>query len=125
MPYYTKNLLLNFIKIGLLNCTKIRNLNFCHFNFKRFTINLMCGPYDGSDIALHCDVRLRVGGDFNVVLRNSCQGGGWGAEERHSPYFPFMPNANFDMIIMAEQHQFKVPKMYKLWLVLCFSIINY
>uniref|UniRef100_A0A8W8I3Z2 Galectin n=1 Tax=Magallana gigas TaxID=29159 RepID=A0A8W8I3Z2_MAGGI len=77
-------------------------------NAERFTINLMCGPYDGSDIALHCDVRLRVGGDFNVVLRNSCQGGGWGAEERHSPYFPFMPNANFDMIIMAEQHQFKI-----------------
>nr|ADU60337.1 tandem-repeat galectin [Pinctada fucata] len=79
-----------------------------NFNASRFTINLQCGPYEGSDIALHCDMRLRVGGDMNVIVRNSCQGGGWGAEERHSPYFPFMPNANFDMIIMAEGNQFKI-----------------
>ena len=39
-------------------------------------------------------------------------GGGWGSEERHSPYFPFMPNANFDMIIMAEGHRFKVSEKY-------------
>lgn len=79
-----------------------------HPNASRFTVNLQCGSYDQSDIGLHFDVRLRSGNDFNVVVRNSMQGGQWGSEERHSPYFPFMPNANFDMIIMAEGNCFKV-----------------
>nr|AGH06131.1 galectin [Tegillarca granosa] len=77
-------------------------------NASRFTVNLQCGPYDAADIGLHFDVRIRVGGDCNVVVRNHHQGGQWGSEERHSPYFPFMPNANFDMIIMAEGNCFKV-----------------
>ncbi|XP_048736889.2 galectin-4-like [Ostrea edulis] len=77
-------------------------------NAQRFTINFVCGLYEGSDIALHCDVRFKVDGDYNVVLRNSCQGGSWGAEERQSPYFPFMPNANFDMLIMVEHDKFKI-----------------
>lgn len=74
----------------------------------RFTVNLQCGAYEGSDIGLHFDVRFRVEADFNVVIRNSCQNGSWGSEERQLPYFPFMPNSSFDMIIMIEQSQFKV-----------------
>eukprot|EP00105_Crassostrea_gigas_P036451 XP_019920599.1 PREDICTED: galectin-5 isoform X1 [Crassostrea gigas] len=77
-------------------------------NAARFTINFMCGPYDGSDIALHCDVRLRFGSDVNVFVRNSLLGGGWGGEERPCPYFPFVPNGSFDMIILAEKDKFKI-----------------
>ncbi|VDI67660.1 galectin-9 [Mytilus galloprovincialis] len=74
----------------------------------RFTVNLQCGAYEGSDIALHFDVRFQAGADYNVVVRNSCQNGSWGAEEKQLPYFPFMPNASFDMIVLVEQNQFKV-----------------
>lgn len=74
----------------------------------RFTVNLQCGAYEGSDIALHFDVRISAGSDRNVVVRNTCQNGAWGAEDRVLPYFPFMPNTSFDMIVLVEQNQFKV-----------------
>lgn len=77
-------------------------------SFYRFTVNLQCGAYEGSDIALHFDVRFQAGADYNVVVRNTCQNGSWGAEEKQLPYFPFMPNASFDMIVLVEQNQFKV-----------------
>ena len=35
-------------------------------------------------------------------------GGGWGQEERQAPYFPFQPNANFDILILVEPQAFKV-----------------
>ncbi|XP_052690725.1 galectin-5-like [Crassostrea angulata] len=75
---------------------------------KRITINLRCAPKVESNIALTFDIRLQWYGESNVVVRNSMRNGWWMLEERHTPYFPFMPNANFDMIIMAEQHQFKI-----------------
>lgn len=77
-------------------------------NAERFTVNLMCGPYDGSDIALHCDVRLRMCGNTDVFVRNSFLGGGWGGEERQCPDFPFTPNGSFEMIILAEKDKFKI-----------------
>lgn len=83
----------------------------------------MCGPYDGSDIALHCDVRLRFGSDVNVFVRNSLLGGGWGGEERPCPYFPFVPNGSFDMIILAEKDKFKVIIWYTTFL--SFVVISY
>jgi len=57
---------------------------------------------------IHFDVRISAGSDRNVVVRNSFQNGAWGAEDRVLPYFPFMPNASFDMIVLVEQNQFKV-----------------
>ena len=74
----------------------------------RFTINLQNGMYDGSDVAMHFDVRFRYGDSVNTVVRNHCQGGGWGQEERGVSYFPFMPSANFDIIILCEPQAFKV-----------------
>jgi hypothetical protein len=58
----------------------------------------------------NCDLIISIlyGSDRNVVVRNTCQNGAWGAEDRVLPYFPFMPNTSFDMIVLVEQNQFKV-----------------
>ena len=55
-------------------------------------------------------MRLHSGNDCNVVVRNTLAGGAWGSEERAASYFPFMPGAVFDMIIMATPNSFKVSK---------------
>lgn len=73
----------------------------------RFTINLQ-SDYGATDVALHFDVRFNFGDSRNVVVRNHCQRGQWGSEERQVNYFPFMPNANFDLMILAEHSSFKV-----------------
>ena len=64
--------------------------------------------YDGGDIAMHFDIRFRYGDSVNTVVRNHCQGGSWGQEERGVSYFPFMPSANFDILILCEAQAFKV-----------------
>jgi len=74
----------------------------------RFSVNLLCGPTDAYDIALHFDVRFNYGGDSNVVVRTHKQGGNYGGEERQVTYFPFMLNRNFEMMILAENTGFKV-----------------
>ncbi|XP_076441741.1 galectin-4-like isoform X2 [Babylonia areolata] len=75
----------------------------------RITINLQSGPYDGCDVAFHCDIRFRTDdGSFNTIVRNHCQGGAWGLEDRSAPYFPFVPNNNFDILLLTEAHGFKV-----------------
>ncbi|KAK7104132.1 galectin-4-like isoform X3 [Littorina saxatilis] len=79
-----------------------------HANPSRFSVNLQSGAYDGSDVALQFDVRFRFGDSVNTVVRNHCQAGGWGQEERGASHFPFMPNANFDMLILVEPQAFKV-----------------
>lgn len=69
--------------------------------FFRFTINLQerDEPSPG-DIGLHFDVRINAG-DREVVVRNNCENGAWGIEERDAPHFPFRPNEKFYMIIHA------------------------
>jgi len=69
----------------------------------RFEFNLLSGPYDGSDVILHFNPRF----DQHAVVRNSCQGGGWGGEEREGG-FPFQPNQPFDiqLICYPEHYQF-------------------
>ena len=42
------------------------------------------------------------------MVRNTFAGGAWGAEERAASYFPFMPNAAFDLILMTTPNSFKV-----------------
>ncbi|XP_048777838.1 galectin-5-like isoform X2 [Ostrea edulis] len=94
---------------GILPGKKIFISGVLNPNAQRFTVNLICGPHDGGgDIAFHFDVRIRVGGQRDVIVRNSCQGGGWGAEERHSPCFPFVPNAKFDIKIKTKPGKFKI-----------------
>lgn len=75
---------------------------------KRFTVNLKQGQGSNSNIAFHFDVRMVLGSDRNVIVRNTCTGGNWGLEERAINHFPFMPNAPFDIIILAERDKFKV-----------------
>ena len=83
----------------------------------RFTVYLQHGPHhEPRDIAVCVDARFAYNNDRSVVVRNSCQHGAWGSEERHCPYFPFMQNASFDMMILVEPGQFKVYKHEK-WIL--------
>ncbi|KAK6181701.1 hypothetical protein SNE40_009505 [Patella caerulea] len=75
-----------------------------HPNVSRFSINLQAG----SDLALHFDVRVNYGDTHNQVIRTHRQYGNFGPEERQQSYFPFMPNVNFDMIILVEPHCYKI-----------------
>ncbi|XP_067681854.1 galectin-4-like isoform X1 [Haliotis asinina] len=77
-------------------------------NVSRFTVNLMCGPSEQGDIGLHFDVRFNYGGAYNQTVRTHKVGSSWGTEEKHQNYFPFIPNANFDMIILIEQASIKI-----------------
>ncbi|XP_052768205.1 galectin-4-like [Mya arenaria] len=70
----------------------------------RFTINFENGP----DIAFHLDVRIDYGDCKNVVVRNSKTAQGYQQEERDLAWFPFSPDAWFQMMIMVEMSAFKV-----------------
>ncbi|XP_059151281.1 galectin-4-like [Physella acuta] len=75
----------------------------------RFNINLVCGPnFDANDVALHFDARFNYGDSHNTVVRTHKAGGGWGAEEKHCSYFPFVPNVPFEILILVESHGFKI-----------------
>ena len=54
------------------------------------------------------DVRFNFGQCVNIIVRNHRTRGQWGQEERTIPFFPFMPNAPFEMIILCENNGFKV-----------------
>lgn len=71
-------------------------------------MNIQESPAGGSDIAFHFDVRFNCGNDTNEIVRNSMSGNNWGSEERHKPFFPFRPQANFDLMILCDAHVFKV-----------------
>ena len=78
----------------------------CYF---RFSVYLQSGSqYEPYDIGLCVDARFNYGNDRNTVVRVSKQSGSWGDEEKGISYFPFTPNMNFDMIIMVENHAYKV-----------------
>lgn len=78
----------------------------------RFTVNIQEGPADSKNIAFHFDVRFHCGNCTMEIIRNSLSGGTWGTEERHKPYFPFRPQANFDLMILCDPHTFKVSVKY-------------
>ena len=63
--------------------------------------------HEPNEIAMVVDARFNYGNDMNQVIRNHKQGN-WGIEEKGVSYFPFAQNANFDMIIMAENSGYKV-----------------
>jgi hypothetical protein len=74
----------------------------------RFTVYLQQGSqHEPHHIGMCFDARFNYGNDRNVVVRNHKQGN-WGQEERHVTHFPFMPNGNFEMIILIEPHCYKV-----------------
>ncbi|CAL1527147.1 unnamed protein product [Lymnaea stagnalis] len=77
-------------------------------NPTRFNVNLACGPYEGSDLALHFDARFVFGSDRNQVVRTHKQNGTFGHEERHQNYFPFYANTNFELMILVEPGCFKI-----------------
>nr|QHI46338.1 galectin [Sinonovacula constricta] len=80
-----------------------------HPGASRFTVYIQRGHHhEPQEIAMCVDARFRFGSDNNVVVRNSKISNNWGAEERHSPFFPFAHNVPFEMIILVEHNQFKV-----------------
>ncbi|KAK3596036.1 hypothetical protein CHS0354_032559 [Potamilus streckersoni] len=78
-------------------------------NPTRFSIYLQNGmDYEPGHIGLVVDARFSFYSDRNVLVRNHREHGNWGREEREVSHFPFIPNVPFDMIILIEDHQYKV-----------------
>ena len=83
---------------------------YAFFFNRRFHFNIKRGS--DSEIAFHFDVRFNHLQDRNEVVRNHYTNGQWGPEERTKPHFPFIPNANFELIILCDQDSFKVCLLY-------------
>uniref|UniRef100_A0A669CGJ3 Galectin n=1 Tax=Oreochromis niloticus TaxID=8128 RepID=A0A669CGJ3_ORENI len=75
-----------------------------HIN--RFFINLICGEYESSDIALHFNPRFD---GWDKVVFNTCQNGSWGSEEKIHR-MPFRKGEHFEMVIIVnfQGYQIKV-----------------
>lgn len=54
------------------------------------------------------DVRFNFGSCVEAVIRNHRSRGTWGQEEHTIPYFPFVRNVPFEIIILSESTGFKV-----------------
>jgi len=80
------------------------------YNPSRFNVNLVQGPgfHSNADIGMHCDVRFNYGDSRNIVVRTHRQSGGWGQEERHASFFPFVPGQPFELIVKAEHDKFMI-----------------
>ncbi|CAF3420188.1 unnamed protein product [Rotaria sp. Silwood1] len=72
-------------------------------NASRFEFNLLTGNYNGADVAFHFNPRF----DQREAVRNSCQGGGWGAEEKQGG-FPLQPGQQFDIQIICFPEHYQV-----------------
>jgi len=72
-------------------------------NAQRFSINIKTQEM-GGDIALHFNPRFNE----RAVAMNSMTGGSWGQEQRANAPFPFTPGAQFMIMVLAEQNQFKI-----------------
>jgi galectin-4 len=71
----------------------------------RFEFNLLTGTQNGADVAFHFNPRF----DQREAIRNSCQGGGWGAEEKQG-VFPLQPGQEFEIQIVCFQEYYQVRK---------------
>lgn len=60
------------------------------------------------DVPFYFNPRFNWNGDKNVTVRNSLLAGSWGAEERDQPSFPFAIGKVSQLIILADEKQFKV-----------------
>ncbi|CAF1596628.1 unnamed protein product [Adineta ricciae] len=72
-------------------------------NASRFEFNLLAGNYDGADVAFHFNPRF----DQHEAVRNSCQGGGWGNEEKQGG-FPLQPGQQFEIQIICFPEHYQV-----------------
>jgi hypothetical protein len=72
-------------------------------NASRFEFNLLTGLHHGADIAFHFNPRF----DQREAVRNSCQGGGWGPEEKQGG-FPLHPGQQFEIQIVCFPDHYQV-----------------
>jgi len=72
-------------------------------NASRFEFNLLAGTHHGADVVFHFNPRF----DQREAIRNSCQGGGWGAEEKQGG-FPLNPGQDFEIQIICFQEHYQV-----------------
>ncbi|XP_061683291.1 galectin-4-like [Syngnathoides biaculeatus] len=75
-------------------------------NITRFFVNLLCGPSESSDIALHFNPRFD---GWDKVVFNSRQNNAWDAEEKIRD-MPFSKGKAFEMVVACSAHgyQFKI-----------------
>jgi len=69
----------------------------------RFEFNLLAGTNPGADVAFHFNPRF----DQRQVVRNSCQGGAWGDEERQGT-FPLQSGEDFEIQIICFADHYQV-----------------
>lgn len=74
-------------------------------NASRFEFNLLTGTNPGSDVAFHFNPRF----DQHESVRNSCQGGSWGPEEKQGG-FPLTPGQDFEIQIICFPEHYQVRK---------------
>ncbi|CAG2228179.1 LGALS9 [Mytilus edulis] len=74
----------------------------------RFTFYLQEGSLHNADVGMVFDVRFNFGSCVEAVIRNHRSRGTWGQEEHTIPYFPFVRNVPFEIIILSESTGFKV-----------------
>lgn len=72
-------------------------------NASRFEFNLLNGTHDGADVAFHFNPRF----DQREAIRNACQGGGWGAEEKQGG-FPLQSGQDFEIQIVCFPEHYQV-----------------
>ncbi|CAF1110192.1 unnamed protein product [Adineta steineri] len=72
-------------------------------NASRFEFNLLAGNYNGADVVFHFNPRF----DQREAIRSSCQGGGWGAEEKQGG-FPLHPGQQFEIQIVCFPEHYQV-----------------
>ena len=72
-------------------------------NASRFEFNLLTGTHNGADVAFHFNPRF----DQREAVRNSCQGGGWGPEEKQGG-FPLQPGQQFEIQIICFPEHYQV-----------------
>ncbi len=77
-------------------------------NASRFEFNLLTGNYNGADVAFHLNPRF----DQHEAVRNTCQGGGWGAEEKQGG-FPVNPGQPFEIQIVCFPEHYQVKQLEK------------
>lgn len=71
----------------------------------RFLMNIQTGPalQPHDDINIHLSVRPRE----HAIVRNHMANNTWGTEEKHGG-MPIEPDHSFEILILAENDQFKV-----------------
>ncbi|KAM9480684.1 galectin-4-like [Clarias gariepinus] len=73
-----------------------------HHHISRFHVNLKCGEFDGSDIALHINPRF-----WDKVVFNTFQNGIWEGEEKVH-HMPFHKGEHFEMVIVVSMEGYQV-----------------